>query len=502
MNLDDVSENHALPNEPAPGRGMSLRTKGFWMLVFFILFTSLTGMIIVREHGALYANVQQLHAVHMEEEYQIGLNMRVAHAVLVMNENYYQPDITLAAQKISTEIGAVIEDLKEEAKFRPLISEHILALEAAQQKLSTHPSREALAEAQDSLDLLVTELSAIASQLRAREIELLEKYNLSFEKLSIEWTLIAAISFMLLGGLVMIFVSRLAWDIRRIQDRAIEIVNGYRGEPLTVTRQDELGALMEAVNKMQHELRMRETTVELSRQQQFHKDKMAAVGSLAAAVAHEINNPLAAISGLSQSMTELQATHQCGKNPETCHPEMLYEQARRIMDITRQIFEFTVPQSASPELLDINNLIRNTARFVSFDRRFHLVEIIYNLDPQLPAVHVVADHLTQIVMNLLINATDALEGQTSPRPRITLSTLQSEDAAIITVADNGSGMSQETLARVFEEFFTTKPPGKGSGIGLAISKSLIESSGGSISIESAPGMGTIVTLRLPVATSH
>lgn len=505
MNHGKAPDTQAPSSGAKSRRGMSLRARGFWMLVCFVFFTFLTGLIVVRERTELYSSVQQLQAVHMEEEYQIGLNMHVANAVLVLNENAYNKDIARAAHLVSQEIEAIGSNLQVAAKFRPGLADNVAALEELKARLANQPTRDTLSAARAPLDQLVAELGEITGEMRTREIQLLQQYNNSFDRLSLEWSLVAAISAMLLGGLVMIFVTRLAWDIRRVQDRAMEIVNGYRGEPLSVTRQDELGSLMEAINRMQQELRQRETQVELSRQQQFHKDKMAAVGAMAAAVAHEINNPLAAISGLSQSMTERRSAHRCGMDSSQCHPEMLIEQARRVMEITRQISEFSVPQSAEAELLDLNSLIRNTAKFVSFDRRFRQVDMVHNLDPQLPAVDAVADHLTQIVMNLMINAADAMENQTNPRPRIILSTQQRESGVVVTVADNGSGMSQETLARVFEEYFTTKPPGKGSGIGLAVSKSLIESMGGSISIESAPGMGTTVTLQLPVApieTAH
>ena len=158
-----------------------------------------------------------------------------------------------------------------------------------------------------------------------------------------------------------------------------------------------------------------------------------------------------------------------------------------------------MPQSTEQKLLDLNNLIRSTVRFISFDRRFSFIDMELNLDPNLPAVRAVGDHLTQVIMNLLVNAADAMEGRTDPKPRIIVSTNYQDGYAVVSVADNGTGMDQATLARVFEEFFTTKPPGKGSGIGMAVSKSLIESDGGVISLESEPGAGTTVIVRLPVA---
>ena len=269
-----------------------------------------------------------------------------------------------------------------------------------------------------------------------------------------------------------------------------------------MTRHDELGLLMEAINRMQFELRQHEMQMELVRQQRFYKEKMVAVGSLAAVVAHEINNPLSAIVGAARLMSELRNTDGNDADQYIQQAEVILAQAKRVMNITRQISEFSMPQSAAPEaeLLDLNNLIRSTAKFISFDRRFSSIDMVLNLDQQLPAVYGVGDHLTQVVMNLLINAADAAEGRTDPKPRIVISTSHSDKNVVLTVTDNGTGMDKLTLNRVFEEYFTTKPVGKGSGIGMAVSKSLIESGGGAINIESELGIGTTVTIQLPLFT--
>ncbi len=256
---------------------------------------------------------------------------------------------------------------------------------------------------------------------------------------------------------------------------------------------------MEAVNKMQLALREHEMQMELIRQQRFHKEKMAAVGSLAAVVAHEINNPLSAIVGAARVMSELHPNQADDVGQYAQQAEVILAQAKRVMNITRQISEFSMPQAAEParELLDLNNLIRSTVKFISFDRRVSAIDMVLDLDPQLPAVFGVGDHITQVFMNLFINAADAAEGRTDPKPRIIVSTVCQGKDIIATVTDNGTGMSRATLERVFEEYFTTKPMGKGSGIGMAVSKSLIESGGGTIGVESELGIGTTVTVRLP-----
>ena len=478
-------------------------------MMLFLGYTLAAGFIMGVERNTLYSDVQQLEAVHAEEGAQFGLNMLVTRAILVVNDNYFSANLRTAtgqetaARSIAVQIEAVLTGLGRVVESHPDLLDSIIALQINLADLTdqTRPlNQELIAEARNSLHKLVFDLDQVTKQIRGRKQALLKQYRAAFDRLSLAWTFTAGIGIFFLGGGVMFFVTQLAGDIRRVQDRALAVIEGYRGQPLAVTRHDELGALMEAVNKMQLELRQHEMQMELIRQQRFHKEKMAAVGSLAAVVAHEINNPLAAIVGAARAMVNQRAAHEGGDHRDAYHTEMILEQARRVMNITRQISEFSTPHSSESALLDLNSLIRSTARFISFDRRFGAIDMELDLDPQLPAVRAVADHLTQVIMNLLVNAADATEGRDYPKPRIVVATGRNEGYAVLTVTDNGAGMERETLARAFEEFFTTKPKGKGSGIGLAISKSLIESDGGIIGIESEPGSGTAVTVKLPLAT--
>jgi signal transduction histidine kinase len=254
---------------------------------------------------------------------------------------------------------------------------------------------------------------------------------------------------------------------------------------------------MRAVNNMQDELCKREMQIELGRQQRFHKEKMASIGSLAAAIAHEINNPLSAIVGIAQAMVEEE--QQCGRTRvgTVCQLQLVMEQAKRVMQITRQIGEFSVPQSQHPELIDINGLVRSTCNFIAFDHRFRRLELMQKLDPALPAAHAVADHVVQVLMNVLINAADALEHCTDRPPTIAISTYLRDGAVRIAVSDNGCGIAPENIDNVFIEHFTTKVVGRGSGLGLALCRSLIGSAGGDIAIESNAGEGTSVVISLP-----
>jgi signal transduction histidine kinase len=233
----------------------------------------------------------------------------------------------------------------------------------------------------------------------------------------------------------------------------------------------------------------------LERQKYFHQEKMAAIGTLAAGITHEIGNPIAAISGIAQEMIERRAlsTLNClAANCHDCRPDLIFTQTQRLAAITREITEFAAPRAASIELLDLNALLRSTSSLIRYDKRLQRVHLQLELDSQLPAIYGVADQLTQLVMNLLINSMDAFDGVEDRAPRILISTRSTTDSVILTIEDNGHGIDQEYLSRVFEAFFTTKPAGKGTGLGLSLCYSITKNHGGTIDINSTLGVGTKV----------
>jgi two-component system, NtrC family, sensor kinase len=228
---------------------------------------------------------------------------------------------------------------------------------------------------------------------------------------------------------------------------------------------------------------------------------MAAIGALAAGVAHEIGNPIAAISGIAQDMVDRRSE---GLGPcagdlcKQCRPDLIQAQTERLAAITREISEFASPQPAEPQLLDLNAQLRSTTSLIRYDKRLRRVELRLELDHNLPAIYGVADQLTQVIMNLLINAMDALEPVMDRRPAIVISTKSDIERVCMTVEDNGPGMQPDVLERAFEAFFTTKPAGKGTGLGLSLCYSIMKSHGGSIEIDSTPGTGTRVQVYFPL----
>jgi signal transduction histidine kinase len=300
---------------------------------------------------------------------------------------------------------------------------------------------------------------------------------------------------------ILVFFTRLARDLQRLQSRASDIVSGYSGPPLPNRRRDEVGGLIEAVNRMQGDLRRWEQQQEISRQQRFHQEKMAAVGSMAAAIGHEVSNPIAAIAGVAQFLIDetREDSHRLSQLAHDFGVQIL-RQTERISLIMRQLASLTHHQSPEPELLDLNALAKSTGGFIGYDKRFRGIEFVYALEHELPAVHLVADHMTQVLMNLLINAADAMEDREAcaSAPRITITTAMVGERVLLAVSDTGHGMTAEVRARAFEESFSTKPAGRGRGLGLFLCKTLVEQAGGQIAIDSAPGFGTTIRLSLPI----
>ncbi len=478
---------------------LSLRAKGGLTLIGLVIYVILVGTVISHSRDKQLLMVEELERTHRREEMLVQVNMAVARAILTLNDNYNAPEPATAVQPVGIEIEAVQSNLSGLKSDFPAVDANIAALQAALDHLRDTPSRGDMAVLRNELHDLVGVLDGITSGARATKERLLAGYRVVQDTVTLEIIVFSLVGLIVLGAVTALFFTQLAWDIRNVAARAIAIVHGYRGQHLPISRGDEVGELMEALNNMQTELREREAQLELSRQQHFHKEKMAAVGSLAAQLAHEINNPIAAIAGVAQSISDVRQTHHCPNQGVVCQPELIMEQAKRVALITRQIAEFTSPQSAEPQLLDLNGLVRSTCNFVSYDRRFKHIELRTDLDLQLSAINAVGDHLTQVLMNLLINAADAMEGVRGRKPTITVGTRAAADGVVLTVEDNGHGMSDEVRSRAFDEFYTTKSVGKGSGLGLALCKNLVETCGGSIHLDSRPAAGTTVTIELPLA---
>ncbi len=483
--------------EPAAAGGFTLRGKGLAAIAALFAYLVIAIVVVEQQRSVLAHAMEQMELAHVEEDSMARVNVSLAQAIVVTNERYYRSGTSRDLSDVATAAETVQHGLTSLSGRFPYLAAVSADIAKRAAELSVASDQAALLDLREALHAGALAMGKATLEVRSRRQALNTLYRARYDQISMTSIGLSIVGMLIFGALLLLFLTRLGWDLKRLQGRALAVAKGYRGAPLAVTRNDEIGALMRSVNRMQEELIDQEARVEMARSQQFHREKMAAVGALAAQIAHEINNPIAAITGVAESMCELRRSEPCSLHSTACEPALIVVQARRVAAITRQISEFSSPQPAERQLLDLNAVVESACAFVRYDARLRGVQLELALDRQLPAVPAVGDHVTQVLMNVLINAADAIADAGVPgRIRVASERLDSE--VVLTVTDNGTGMDEATRLRAFDEFFTTKPKGKGCGLGLALSRSLLREAGGDIELESRPGSGTVVTVRLPL----
>jgi two-component system NtrC family sensor kinase len=229
--------------------------------------------------------------------------------------------------------------------------------------------------------------------------------------------------------------------------------------------------------------------------------RLATVGQLAAGVAHEINNPLAAIAACAEAVVrDVRASEQASalaaEGNWNFYLEEIVRQALRGKAITRGLLDLSRQRPARREAVELNQLVGRTARLFESRVAERGVRVELDLDARVGEVATDEGMVRQILDNLLANALDAV----ADGGHVQVSTALDAARVRVEVADSGPGIPPEILARVFDPFFTTKDPGHGSGLGLAISLSLAEAIGGALTVESKPGAGTRFRLWIPRRT--
>jgi len=250
--------------------------------------------------------------------------------------------------------------------------------------------------------------------------------------------------------------------------------------------------------EFEKEKELAEMEKKLARLQLEHASKLAAVGELAAGIAHEINNPLAIIAseaGLIKDLINPEFKQNISLSDLTPHLDNIQQSAFRARDITRKLMTFVRRDDLKLDSYDVNQIINELLEgFVEHELFVSNIILEKRLQPNLPKVWIDANSFRQVILNLLNNAKDAINGP----GKITISTYQDGDHVKISVKDTGCGISQEQMDKIFLPFYTTKPVGKGTGLGLSVSYNIIKSFGGTIQVESIVGKGSNFTIVLPI----
>jgi two-component system, NtrC family, sensor kinase len=226
--------------------------------------------------------------------------------------------------------------------------------------------------------------------------------------------------------------------------------------------------------------------------------KMAAIGELSAGIAHEINNPLAIIAQESELLRHyLKALGQDAsgtmRNEIEDSVAQVEAQVSRCREITHRLLTLARKMDPILQEVDLNNLVEDMAVLVEREARDRGVVIVREFADSLDPAWTDPPLIRQVVLNLLNNGLQAIEGS----GQVTVRTRDTGRGFEVVVEDNGSGIAQEHLSRIFNPFFTTKSPGQGTGLGLSISQAIMDKLGGEITVESEPGQGSRFTVHLP-----
>jgi len=289
-----------------------------------------------------------------------------------------------------------------------------------------------------------------------------------------------------------------------LQDLLVATRRGDRPAPL-VARSERLGRAVRvnvapipgAATEQSIVVMVEDVTEQQALETQLvQSEKLAAVGQLVSGVAHELNNPLTSIAGLSEFLLEQK---ELGKK-DRGHLQVIQEQAERAGRIVRNLLTFARKGAAERVPVDLNDVIRRTLALTSYDLKLKDIAVERELSGALPDVFGDRHGLQQVVLNLVTNAAHAVADNPRERPReITVSTWF-DGQVHLRVADTGPGIPDDIAQSVFTPFFTTKEPGKGTGLGLSITYSIVESHGGQITLEPrGPRGGAAFRVDLPPA---
>jgi len=299
--------------------------------------------------------------------------------------------------------------------------------------------------------------------------------------------------------------KKITTPLRSLVLAAEKISKGDLSQPIQVEGKKEIKILSDEFENMRIKLKEAYTDLEIKiaertkalQDAQFqvsHQEKMASLGLMAAGVAHEIGNPLTSISSMAQIIKRKIGDPQLIEYSDT-----ILENIERISVIVHELVDFARPASYRATNVNINEIIRNAVNIVRYNRRGKQIDLELNLENEIPSVYLVADQLLQVFINILINAVDAL---TENNNMISVHTFSRSGNVYAKFIDNGIGIPDDNLDKIFQPFYTTKDVGKGTGLGLSVSYGIIKNLNGKIEVKSTVNVGSEFMVEIPIEKNY
>ncbi len=293
------------------------------------------------------------------------------------------------------------------------------------------------------------------------------------------------------------YARRISRPLEGMAVQAREVAQGDFSRRLPLTGAREVADLAGTLNRMAAQLEAQVDALQRAHLERAHAARLASLGAVAAELAHEMTQPLTAILGISQEILDQSRE----LTPETRgYLHVVVEEARRLRDLSQRLREFSRRSRGEMRSVDVNTVVYNACILLQRTAQRRGVRVEHDLGRGLPEIFADPQALEQVVLNLLANGVDAVEGRSDPRVTATtrLTNGLADTGVEVCVADNGPGIPPEVLPHIFEPFFSTKESGRGTGLGLPISQEIVDRHGGTIRVETDPGTGSRFRVWLPV----
>lgn len=281
---------------------------------------------------------------------------------------------------------------------------------------------------------------------------------------------------------VIVLSRNVVRPVRRLQHATSQVAAGDLTASVTATGPGEISDLADSFNVMTEALQK-------GREELLRSERMASVGHLSAGMAHEIGNPLGAVVGY---LELLKSELEPGRSREMV--EHALAEISRIDRLVKDLLDYAAPKARGDEIIDPAEVLHAAIDMVGHQAAFENVSIVVDCPVHLPGVRIDPYKLTQVLVNLLLNARDSAE----PDRPIRVTGESGDGSVKISVRDEGSGMTDDTLQNIFDPFFTTKQQGGGRGLGLTVCHRIVTEAGGKIDVVSRPDVGTTFTVSLPI----
>jgi signal transduction histidine kinase len=309
--------------------------------------------------------------------------------------------------------------------------------------------------------------------------------------------MIVALVLLIVAAILSLFGSRLITrPLERLSEATKVVAKGQFDIQVSSSSRDEIGDLAQSFNQMTSELDTREKALKDAQAALIQSEKLAAFGQLGAGIAHEIKNPLAGILGLTQlSLRKMDKDAPLYKNLT-----IIEKETNRCTTIIQNLLKFARQEKVAFEPVDINQVAQDAMAIVEHQLKMNKVKLSKDFAAGLPMISGNANQIQQVLINIMINAQQALEGTPG---EVTIATHTTNNSHVqVDVSDTGPGIPADLQTKIFEPFFTTKEVGKGTGLGLSVSYGIVKEHKGEIKVESSPKKGTNFKITFPMAALH